>query len=97
MRAYVLEGSPDQVQGAVADFPTANLPDGEVTIQVAYSGINFKDAMISHGVGRMVRNFPFIPGIDLAGTVTADRSGRFKDGDKVLVTGYDLGVGWFGG
>jgi putative YhdH/YhfP family quinone oxidoreductase len=97
MRAYVMEGSPDAVSGSVRSIGTDSLPDGEVTIAVEYSGINYKDAMIAHGVGRMVRTFPHIPGIDLAGTVREDRSGRFQAGDKVLVTGYALGVSWFGG
>ncbi|HKI98793.1 MAG TPA: oxidoreductase [bacterium] len=97
MQAYVLEGTPDAVQGAVKSIGTDVLPDADVTIQVAWSGINYKDAMISHGVGRMVRNLPHIPGVDLAGSVVEDRSGRFKAGDKVLVTGYDLGVSAFGG
>lgn len=97
MKAFVLEGSADAVKGAVASFDTAALPDGEVTIQVAYSGINFKDAMISHGVGKMVRDFPHIPGVDLSGEVIEDSSGRFQPGAKVLVTGYELGVSWLGG
>ena len=97
MKAFVLEGSADAVKGAVTSFDTASLPDGEVTIQVAYSGINFKDAMISHGVGKMVRDFPHIPGVDLSGEVIEDSSGRFQPGAKVLVTGYDLGVRWLGG
>ena len=97
IQAYVLESAGDKVQGAVTTISTDSLPDADVTIQVAWSGINFKDAMISHGVGRMVRNFPHIPGIDLAGSVVTDRTGRFKAGQKVLVTGYDLGVGAFGG
>ena len=97
MQAFVLEGSPEAVRGAVASIGTATLPDADVTIRVAWSGINFKDAMISHGVGRMVRSFPHIPGVDLAGTVVADRSGRYQAGAKVLVTGYELGVGSFGG
>lgn len=97
MQAYVLEGGPDEVKGQVGSFPTASLPEGEVTIQVAYSGINFKDAMVAHGVGKMVRQFPHIPGVDLSGEVMEDKSGRFKAGDRVLVTGYELGVGRFGG
>jgi putative YhdH/YhfP family quinone oxidoreductase len=97
MQAYVLEGPADAVKGSLQSFPTSQLPDADVTIQVSYSGINFKDAMIAHGVGRMVRNFPHIPGVDLAGTVESDRSGRFQPGAKVLVTGYDLGVGALGG
>ena len=97
MQAYVLEGTADAVRGGVKAFGTAGLPEGEVTIAVACSGINFKDAMICKGQGRMVRNFPHIPGVDLAGEVVEDRAGRFKPGAKVLVTGYDLGVGHFGG
>lgn len=97
MRAYVMEGSPDDVKGGVRAFDTGLHPEGEVTIRVEYSGINFKDAMISHGVGKMVRNFPHIPGVDLAGDVVEDASGRFQPGAKVLVTGYDLGVAHFGG
>ncbi|HEX9844437.1 MAG TPA: acryloyl-CoA reductase [bacterium] len=97
VQAYVLESAGDTVQGAVTTISTDKLPDADVTIQVSWSGINYKDAMISHGIGRMVRTFPHIPGVDLAGTVVADRSGRFKAGAKVLVTGYDLGVGAFGG
>lgn len=97
MQAFVLEGPPDAVSASVRTIDTALLPDEEVTIQVEYSSINYKDAMIAHGVGRMVRQFPHIPGVDLAGTVAADRSGRLQPGDKVIVTGYDLGVGRFGG
>ena len=97
MQAFVLEGSADQVSGSVKAIGTDALPEGDVTVKVEYSSINFKDAMVAHGVGKMVRTFPHIPGIDLAGTVEADRSGRFNAGDKVLVTGYDLGVAWFGG
>ena len=97
MQAYVLEGSADAVSGALKSLPTANLPAGEVLIRVQCSGINFKDAMISHGVGRMVRAFPHIPGVDLAGEVVSDSTGRFKPGAAVLVTGYDLGVAHWGG
>jgi acrylyl-CoA reductase (NADPH) len=97
IRAYVLEGSADHVSGRLRDVPSANLPAGDVTVRVTYSSINYKDAMIAAGVGRMVRNFPHVPGVDLAGEVREDRRGTLKPGEKVLVTGYDLGVGWFGG
>jgi acrylyl-CoA reductase (NADPH) len=97
MQAYLLEGSPDAVQGAVKAVPTASLPPGDVTIQVEYSGINYKDAMISAGVGKMVRKFPHVPGVDLAGTVVSGGGGALAAGAKVLVTGYDLGVAHWGG
>lgn len=97
IRAYVLEGTADTVQGAVKSLPAAALPAGDVTIRVEFSGINYKDAMISAGIGKMVRKFPHVPGIDLAGTVESDTSGKFKPGAAVLITGYDLGVGAWGG
>jgi len=97
IRAYVLEGSADKVSGSLRAFPAASLPGGDVTIRVTHSSINFKDAMIAAGVGKMIRAFPHIPGVDLAGEVLADATGKFKKGQKVLVTGYDLGVAWFGG
>ncbi|HUJ75160.1 MAG TPA: alcohol dehydrogenase catalytic domain-containing protein, partial [bacterium] len=97
VQAYVLEGTPDAVKGEVKALPVSALPAGEVTIRVQYSGINYKDAMIAAGVGKMVRKLPHVPGIDLAGTVEQDSSGRYKPGAAVLVTGYDLGVGAWGG
>ncbi len=97
MRALVLEGTADAVQASVKSLPTASLPPGDVTVQVEYSGINYKDAMISAGVGKMVRKLPHVPGIDLAGTVVSDTTGRLKAGAPVLVTGYDLGVAAWGG
>src|SRR3989304_395906 len=97
IRAYVLEGSADSVTGRLREFPAENLPAGDVTIRVTYSSINFKDAMITAGVGKMIRKFPHIPGVDLAGGVVSDGTGKFKAGSKGLGTGYDLGVAWFGG
>lgn len=97
MRAYVLEGSADALQGSLKTLPTSSLPAGDVTIQVEYSGINYKDAMVHAGAGKMVRKFPHVPGIDLAGKVVSDTSGKFKPGAPVLVTGYDLGIGHWGG
>ncbi len=98
MQAYVLRGDAAAPTGNVeSDFLTETLPEGELLIKVLCSGLNYKDAMVAVGQGRMVRNFPHIPGVDLAGEVEADTSGRFKQGDQVLVTGYHLGVGSFGG
>jgi acrylyl-CoA reductase (NADPH) len=97
MRAYVLEGTADAPRGAVKALPASALPPGDVTIRVEYSGINYKDAMVHAGVGKMVRKFPHVPGIDLAGKVVGDTSSKFKAGAEVLVTGYDLGVGQWGG
>jgi putative YhdH/YhfP family quinone oxidoreductase len=97
IRANVLDGTPDAVHGGLKTIPSASLPSGEVTIQVHFSGINYKDAMVAAGAGKMVRKFPHVPGIDLAGTVESDSTGKFKSGTPVLVTGYDLGIGAWGG
>lgn len=73
------------------------LPDGEVTIAVEYSGINYKDALAITPKGGVARSYPLIPGIDVAGTVTASSSAEFAAGDRVVAHGYDIGTGRHGG
>ncbi len=73
------------------------LPAGEVTIDVAYSSLNYKDGLALTGRGKVIRKWPMVPGIDLAGRVRASSSGRFRPGDAVLVTGNGLGVSAWGG
>ncbi|MGZ6069617.1 MAG: MDR family oxidoreductase [Myxococcaceae bacterium] len=75
----------------------AALPPGDVTIDVAYSSLNYKDGLALTGRGKVIRKWPMVPGIDLAGRVRASTSGRFKPGDAVLVTGNGLGVSTWGG
>ena len=74
-----------------------DLPEGEVVIRVAWSSLNFKDALSATGHPGVTRGFPHTPGIDAAGSVVSDASGRFKAGDEVLVTGFDLGMETDGG
>lgn len=74
-----------------------DLSEGEVTIKVAYSSVNYKDGLASIPDGKVVNNYPFIPGIDLAGTVNDSNDSRFKVGDEVIATSYDIGVSHFGG
>ena len=73
------------------------LDPGEVTIRVAYSSVNYKDALAATGAGKIVRRFPCVGGIDLAGIVTDSRDPRFAKGDAVLATSYDIGVAHHGG
>jgi acrylyl-CoA reductase (NADPH) len=73
------------------------LPEGDVTVAVEYSTINYKDGMILQGLGRLVRRYPHIPGIDFAGTVERSDSPRFKPGDKVILTGWRVGELHWGG
>lgn len=75
----------------------AALPPGEVTLDVAYSSLNYKDGLALTGRGKVIRKWPMIPGIDLAGRVRSSTTGKFRPGDPVLVTGYGLGVSWWGG
>lgn len=74
-----------------------DLPEGDVTVEVHYSGVNYKDGLASIPEGKIVRRYPFIPGIDLAGEVKESRDERFRPGDLVLCTGYGLGVSHEGG
>src|SRR5438874_3947654 len=73
------------------------LSDGDVVIRAAYSSVNYKDALAATGRGKIIRRFPLVPGIDVAGTVVSSGNSRFTAGDKALVTGYDLGVAHDGG
>ena len=74
-----------------------DLPEGDLVIRVAWSSLNYKDALSATGHPGVTRNFPHTPGIDAAGSVVSDASGRFQPGEQVLVTGFDLGVETDGG
>jgi acrylyl-CoA reductase (NADPH) len=75
----------------------ARLPEGDVTVRVAYSTLNYKDALAITGKGPIVRKFPMIPGVDLAGTVEQSSNPDFKPGDQVLLNGWGVGEGHWGG
>ncbi|WCK55549.1 acryloyl-CoA reductase [Aneurinibacillus sp. Ricciae_BoGa-3] len=96
-RAFVVDKQEDNFTAGVKSITMDDLPEGEVTIKVSYSSVNYKDGLASTPNGRIVSSYPFIPGIDLAGTVVASSDSRYKEGDKVLVTGYELGVSHYGG
>jgi len=73
------------------------LPQGELLVKISYSSLNYKDALAAAPDGNVVKTYPFVPGIDLAGTVVSSEDGRFREGDAVVATGYGLGVTHFGG
>lgn len=75
----------------------ADLPEGDVTVSVAYSSLNYKDGLAVTGKGRVIRNYPMICGIDLAGTVAESASPEWKEGDEVVVTGWGLSESHPGG
>lgn len=79
------------------DTTIDELPENDVTIEVHYSGINYKDGLAVLPDGKIVSEYPFIPGIDASGVVVESKSDRFQVGDEVIVTSYDFGVSYFGG
>src|SRR5205085_10403880 len=91
-RAFVVNKTGDRFTAQVQQLTQADLPPGEVLIRVAYSSVNYKDALACTPEGRIVRSYPFVPGVDLAGTVVESSNSRFHEGDKVIATSYDLGV-----
>ncbi len=97
MRAYVVSQDGDEVNGAVTTLATDQLPAGDVTIEVEYSSLNYKDGLACIPKGGIVRTYPHIPGIDAAGHVVESQSASLAVGDRVLITGYDLGVAHWGG
>jgi NADPH2:quinone reductase len=87
----------DKGPGRVVDANIDELTPGDVVIDVAYSSVNYKDALAGTGTGKILRRFPLVGGIDLSGTVRSSADGRFRQGQPVVVTGYDLGVAHDGG
>lgn len=96
-RALVVDKQTDQFTVTVRDLSEADLPPGDVTIRVHWSSINYKDGLALSPTGRVIRAYPMVPGVDLAGTVLESKDSRFTPGQEVLVTGYDLGVAHPGG
>lgn len=97
-RAYlVTKNSENQASASIVERPFNALPPGEVVIKVAYSSLNYKDALSATGNPGVTKNYPHVPGIDAAGIVVASESNQFKINDRVLVTGYDLGSNTDGG
>src|SRR5699024_7251791 len=95
-KALVVDKNDDFMVG-VKELTLADLPDGDVLIQVAYSSINYKDSLATIPNGNIVNTYPFVPGIDLAGVVVSSSDERFKKGDEIIATSYDIGVSHFGG
>lgn len=97
-RAYRVDStSGGELRAGVATLPLDALPPGDLLIRVHYSSLNYKDALAATGHPGVLRHFPHVPGIDAAGTVASSADPAFRPGDPVLVTGYGLGVGQWGG
>jgi len=96
-RAFVAERRDDGFRRAVQNLTPEALPAGDVLVRVEWSGVNYKDGLAARSDGKVARISPLIPGIDLAGEVVASDDPSFAAGDRVLASGYDLGVARHGG
>jgi acrylyl-CoA reductase (NADPH) len=96
-KAFRVEEKEGKFLQSVQDLTLNDLPDNNVTIRVAYSALNYKDALSATGNRGVTKTYPHTPGIDASGTVTASKDARFKPGDEVIVTSYDLGMNTSGG
>ncbi len=96
-RALVVDKQGDDFSVTVRELDEATLPTGDVTIRVEWSSVNYKDGLACSPTGRVIRNYPMVPGVDLAGTVIDSKDPRYKAGEAVIVVGSDLGTAHPGG
>ncbi len=96
-RAYRIFDENGKSSGRFVELTLDDLDPGAVVIRTQYSSVNYKDALAATGAGKVVRRFPCVGGIDVAGVVQGSEDARFRPGDEVIVTGYDLGVSHDGG
>ena len=96
-KAYLVEENEGSFSGSIQNIPKPPLDVGKVIIKVNYSSLNYKDALAATGVRGIAKSYPFVPGIDLAGEILESSSSEFDIGDKVLATGYKIGMSEFGG
>ncbi|WP_301102579.1 oxidoreductase [Propionivibrio sp.] len=96
-KAYLIEEVDGKAQADYVTLDESQLDAGEVTIKVAYSSVNYKDALAATGAGRIIRRYPCVGGIDMSGVVEQSTDARFKSGDPVIASSFDIGVSHHGG
>ena len=96
-KALVIDNQNEKFSRGVKEINLSDLKDGNVLVKVDYSSLNYKDALILNNGGKIVRKFPFVPGIDFAGTVVESADDKFKKDDTVILTGFRVGEAYFGG
>jgi acrylyl-CoA reductase (NADPH) len=98
MKAYLIDEHPSGMpRGRWTDFDESRLDPGELTLRVLYSSVNYKDALAATGKGRIIRRLPCIGGIDMVGQVIDSQDAKYKPGDTVIATSFDIGVAHHGG
>ena len=95
--AFRIVNDEGKIHGSIVNATLDELTPGNVVIEASYSSVNYKDALAGTGTGKILRRFPLIGGIDVAGVVASSSDSRVREGDEVVVTGYDLGVAQDGG
>src|SRR5688572_14959778 len=95
--ALVLEKREGKVRAGLRQVEDGALPEGDVTVRVSHSTLNYKDGLILNGLGRLVRKYPHVPGVDFAGTVEGSTHPSWKRGDAVILTGWRVGEMQWGG
>jgi len=96
-KALVIDDKNENFTRGVQELETSALKDGNVLVKIDYSSLNYKDAMILNNGGKIVKNFPFVPGIDFSGTVVTSEDEKFKKDDRIILTGFRVGEAFFGG
>ncbi|ATL97783.1 oxidoreductase [Aeromonas sp. CA23] len=96
-KALLLENQDGKATATLTQLAESQLPAGEVRVAVSHSSINYKDGLAITGKGKIVRQWPLVPGIDFAGTVLESTDSRYQIGDKVVLTGWGVGEGHWGG
>tara|TARA_B100000686_G_scaffold317041_1_gene365439 strand:- start:366 stop:1367 length:1002 start_codon:yes stop_codon:yes gene_type:complete len=96
-KAIIIDNQNEKFTRDVKELNTDSLKDGNVLVKIDYSGLNYKDALILNNGGRIVKKYPFVPGIDFSGTVEESEDNKFKKGDRIILTGFRVGEVYFGG
>ena len=96
-KAFFTQETESGFSNSIESLSTEDLEENDLLIKVSYSSLNYKDALSASGNKGVTRNYPHTPGIDAVGEVVKSNSSDFKDGDKIIVTGYDLGMNTYGG
>jgi len=96
-KAIVIDNQNENFTREVKELSADAFKDGNVLVKVDYSGLNYKDALILNNGGRIVKKYPFVPGIDFSGTVEESEDDKFKKGDRIILTGFRVGEIYFGG
>ena len=96
-KAIVINNQNEKFTRDIKEIDKNDLKDGNVLVNIEYSSLNYKDALILNNGGKIVRKFPFVPGIDFSGKVVESEDNKFKKDDKVILTGFRVGEAYFGG